>query len=499
MLMNFRILALVFLLPLLAFPQVKSPLLLKDTAKNPLEQAVDDFLLDPDLKNAAFSFYAYDLKTNKVLADKNGTMSIVPASCMKLITTATALEVLGANYRFKTQIQYSGFIDENCVLHGDLYIRGGGDPTLGSKFFTNDDPSAFLNDWALAVRDAGIDSVTGNIIADAEIYGWEMVPSTWTWGDIGNGYGAAPSGISIYDNTCVLRFNTGEKAGDTAHIECIQPYVPELEFINEVYAANTSEDNSYIFGAPYSYDRIVKGTLPKGREAFEVKGTIPDPSYLAAFEFHHALSKWGIAVGGHSTTVRMLKIQGKYSEQKRVDIHTHQSPTVASIVAVTNLYSVNLFAEHLMNQIGLIRYGNATVGSGTAATTEFWAKRGMDVKGFFISDGSGLSRFDAVSAMHFVEMLKIMTRSKNFSILEKSLPVAGKSGTLSNFCRGTRAAGKVWAKSGTMTRVKAYTGFAKAKNGNKIAFSVIVNNYSCSARQMEKKLEKIALAMVDWI
>ncbi|MBX7094848.1 MAG: D-alanyl-D-alanine carboxypeptidase/D-alanyl-D-alanine-endopeptidase [Flavobacteriales bacterium] len=469
-----------------------------DTSMNSLEKAVELFLKDPDLKNCAFSFYAYNSKSGKVIADKNGSMSIVPASCMKVITTASALEILGGSYRFKTSLQYTGYIDQNCVLHGDLYIRGGGDPTLGSKFFTDGDPSEFLNQWALEVRNAGIDSITGNVIADAEIYGWEMVPSTWAWGDIGNGYGAAPCGISIYDNTCVLSFKTGEKAGDVAHIECMQPYVPNLEFVNEVYSSNVSEDNSYIFGAPYSYDRIIKGTLPKGREAFEVKGTIPDPGYLAAFELRYALAKWGIGVAGITTTVRELKLEKKYNDTTRINIYDHFSPSVASIVNLTNTYSVNLFAEHLMNQIGLIKYGNATVGSGTAAVTEFWTKKGIDTKGFYITDGSGLSRFDAVSAKHLVDILLYMSRSKNASTFEKSLPVAGKSGTLSNFCKGTKAAGNVWAKSGTMTRVKAYSGYAKSAKGEKIVFSVIVNNFNCSTKQMEKKLEKLAIAMVEF-
>jgi D-alanyl-D-alanine carboxypeptidase/D-alanyl-D-alanine-endopeptidase (penicillin-binding protein 4) len=473
------------------------PAVVEDTLTN-VEKAVIEFMKDPELRNAALSFYAVDLTTKKEVVNYNGWMSIVPASCMKLITTATALEILGSGYRFKTTLQYTGYIDDNCVLHGDLIIKGGGDPTLGSKFFTDGDPSEFLQKWAHAVQSAGIDSIAGNIIADAEIYGWEMVPSTWAWGDLGNGYGAAPCGLSIYDNTCVLEFKTGSQAGDSAHIMCMHPYVPDLEFINEVESGNSPDDNSYIFGAPYAYDRHIKGTLPKGKESFEVKGTIPDPSYLCAFELMYALRQWNIGIGGTATTVRMQKLQQVYKEQKRTDIHDHFSPSVGSIVNITNMYSVNLFAEHLMNQIGLLKYGNATVGSGTAATVEFWGKR-IDAKGMYVTDGSGLSRFDAVSAKHLADIVTYMSKSKNASVFEKSLPVAAKSGTLSNFCKGTRAAGNVWAKSGTMTRVKAYSGFAKAKNGNKLAFGVIINNFNCSTKSVEKKLEKLMVALVDYL
>lgn len=472
----------------------------KDTTKNNVEKAVEEFLKDPDLKNIALTFHAVEVSTRKAVASYNAEMSIVPASCMKLITTATALEILGGGYKFKTVIQYSGTLDTvKRVLNGDVFILGGGDPTLGSKYFAKDDPSAFLIDWARAIKAAGIDSITGNIIADAEIYGWEMVPSTWAWGDLGNGYGAAPCGVSIYDNTCVLKFNTGSKAGDTARIECVMPYVPDLEFSSDVYAGNTTDDNAYIFGAPYSYQRVVKGVLPKGKEAFEVKGTIPDPSYLAAFELMHALLAEGVAVGGRPNTVREMKMKGAFTSPVRTDIYTHYSPAVASIVNLTNTFSVNLFAEHLINQIGLVKYGNGTVGSGAAAMLEFWAKKGIDTKGLYITDGSGLSRFDAVSASHFVQILLWMTQSKSFSTFEKSLPVAGRSGTLSGFCKGTRAEGKVAAKSGTMTRVKAYSGYVTSKAGKRIAFSVVVNNFNCSTKQMEKKLEKIMVALVDYV
>ena len=492
---NYLTLLVFFLISFQVLSQVAPPVV---PVKNSLEKAVELFSQDPELANASISFQAKLLKTGKVAAELNPLMSLVPASIMKVITTATALEVLGGSYTFKTIIQYTGHIDENCVLHGDIIIKGGGDPALGSKFFTDGDPSEFMDTWALAIRNAGIDSITGNILGDAEVYGWENVPSTWVWGDIGNGYGTAPSGLSIYDNICVLKFNTGAQAGDSAYIECVSPFVPDLEFENEVKADNVNSDNAYIFGAPYSNDRQIKGSLPKGKIGFEVKGAIPDPSFLTAFELRYALAVRGIYNGGGVSTIRIQKLEKKYKEEPRTDLYTNYSPSVSSIVSVTNHYSVNLFAEHLMNQIGLVRYGNAHVGSGTAATVDFWTKKGVDTKGLFISDGSGLSRFDGVSAAHMVGILSYMNRGKYSTSFFNSLPVAGKSGTLSTIGKGTSAQGKIYAKSGTMTRVKSYAGYAKTAAGSMMAFTIIVNNFSCTTKQMEKKIEKLMIAMANF-
>lgn len=464
---------------------------------NSIEKAIKTLYTDASLKNASISFNVVNTSDNSVIASYNPNQSLVPASTMKLVTTATALEVLGSGYTYQTIVQYTGTIDSNCVLHGDVFIKGGGDPALGSKYFT-DHYEGFMDDWALAIRNAGIDSIAGRVIGDAEIFGWDIVPSTWTWGDIGNHYGAGPSGLTIYDNVCVLKFSSGASAGDSTYIECVNPYVPGLEFYNDVESADGSSDNAYIYGAPYEYDRLVKGSIPKGKKDFEVKGTIPDPCYLTAFELYHTLLTYGIKASDGVTTVRDLKLDGKYKDEVRKDVFTTNSPGLGSIVYWVNLISMNLFAEHLINTIGLKKYGTGNVESGTSSTTEYWKKKGVDMTGFYMNDGCGLSRANAISAHHFTDILYKMKSSKSYSSFEKSLPVAGKSGTLSGLCKGTKAQGNVKAKSGTMTRVKSYAGYATSASDKSLAFSIIVNNYNCTTRELEKKLEKIMVALAEY-
>jgi len=457
---------------------------------------IQKLLKDEDLKNASVSFYAYDLDSNKIISGISSSRSLVPASTMKLVTTATALEMMGSGKRFTTTIKYSGEIDTNCVLNGNIYIVGGGDPCLGSPRY-NRHYGDFLNKWAVAIQKLGIDSINGRVIADASIFSEQMIPSTWIWGDIGNYYGAGPCGLSIYENVCQLTFESGKK-GDSTFITCVNPYVPNLSFDNYVKSMITRKDESYIFGAPYQESRVIKGGIPLNEDEFEVRGSIPDPSYLAAFELDMELRNLGIKLSNTSTTLRRIRqYEGTQLKEKKKTIYTTRSPTISSIIEATNMYSINLYAEHLMSQIGVFKYRHGDTGSGSHATQLFWKSKGFDVDGLYVNDGSGLSRFNAISAKQLVEILKVMYESKNYKIFLRSLPVAGKSGTLRTLGKGTAASGRVMAKSGTMTRVKSYAGYVKTKGNKDLAFAIIVNNYNCTSFEMKKKIEKVMVKLAE--
>jgi D-alanyl-D-alanine carboxypeptidase/D-alanyl-D-alanine-endopeptidase (penicillin-binding protein 4) len=454
--------------------------------------AINKMAADDQLKNASISFYALDIDSNKIIAGLGANKSLVPASTMKIITTATALELFGPKKRFITTIKYSGEIDSNGVLNGNIFIIGGGDPCLGSKRFTKHYGN-FINKWATEIMKLGIDSINGQIIGDASIFNEQMIPSTWIWGDLGNYYGAGPSGLSIYENICRLEFKSGKK-GDSAHIVCVKPYIPNLEFDNYVKSMPTKKDESYIFGAPYQENRIIKGGIPLNKSSFEVRGSIPDPAYLTAFELDMELRNLGVKIASPSSTVKKLNMVTSF---KTNFITKTSSPQLSEIIIQTNTYSINLYAEHLLNHIGVKKYKSGDTGSGIIATTEFWKEKGLDTDGFYINDGSGLSRFDAVTAKHLVFILKYMNNSSNSNYFLNSLPVAGKSGTLRNVGKGTAASGKVKAKSGYMTRVRSYSGYVITKNKRKLAFALIVNNYNCSAYQMKKKMEKIMIKLAE--
>lgn len=453
---------------------------------------------DADLKNASWGFYAVDVSNGQLIASRNGEVSLAPASIQKTISTATALEIFGDDYRFTTTIQYDGTIDKATkILHGNIYIKGGGDPALGSsKYKSTYYQPDFIAQWVEAIKNLGIDSINGAVIGDATIYSTQMPPAKWSWEDLGNYYGAGASGLSIYDNLFHLTFRSPNKDGAATTIVKTEPYVPEITFYNEVKASVINADRAYIYGAPYAKVRYIRGTIPKGRSEFSIKGSIPEPAFMAAYQLDHALHKNGIKTKRQPSTIRRangLLVKGA-SERKTI-LKTY-SPALKSIVYRTNKWSMNLYAEHLINHIGYIKKGEGSTDKGIEALHTFWQSKGMDTNGFFMFDGSGLSRYNAISPKHFTYILQYMkNRGKYYESFNESLPIAGQSGTLKYMCRGTAAQGKVRAKSGSIRKVRAYAGYATTRSNREIAFCIIANNFNCKDSQMRRKLEKIMVAM----
>ncbi|MDC3336294.1 D-alanyl-D-alanine carboxypeptidase/D-alanyl-D-alanine-endopeptidase [Flavobacteriales bacterium] len=465
---------------------------------NSIQNLAEKMMAESDFRNASISFYVLDIDSNKVIADLDGARSMVPASTMKIVTTATALEELGSYYKFKTYLEYDGTIDSaSKTLNGNIYIKGGGDPSLGSRFFSKK-INLFKKEWFDAIRKLGIDSITGSIIGDATWFKDDMIPTTWIWGDIGNYYGAGPSGLSIYDNTFYLDFTSGPKSGDPTEITCIRPYVPGLNVDNRVVSANIRNDQAYIFGAPYNQNRIIQGRIPKNKENFEVKGAMPDPAYQAAWELSWLLIDSGLVVNGVPTTVRRSRAKGQEFEAKRIRFHEHRSPSLSQIIYWTNMLSINLYAEHLLRALAKRKYKDGSNFSGTVAIGKHWEAKGINTIGLHVNDGSGLSRYNAISAEHLTRILASMDSSKYSKSFKSSLPIAGRSGTLKNMCKGTSAEGNLRAKSGTMSRVKSYAGYVTTKSKRRLAFSVIINNHSCTGQELKKKLERLMVTMASY-
>lgn len=447
---------------------------------------------DDDLKNASISFFAVDLTTNQVIAGLNPNMSLVPASTTKLITTASALEILGGNTRFSTQILHTGTVDTLCrVLNGDIIIKGGGDPCLGADRYSRH-YGDFIKKWALQIKSLGIDSINGRVIGDASCFTYQITPSTWIWGDLGNYYGASPSGLSIYENMCRVEFESGERKGDSTFISCVMPYIPDFNIDNQVKSIDTKKDQSYFYGGPFQVNRMVKGGIPLNKKGFDVKSSIPDPAMLAAFELDMEMRMMGLKLKDVYTTRRVLVTD---SDDETHLITKTYSPKLTDIVNQTNTYSINLYAEHLVNQIGLKIYKSGDPESGTTAITNFWKEKGIEVEGLYLNDGSGLSRFNAITAKHLVSILKYMKKSENYDEFYNSLPIAGRSGTIRSIGKNTFADNNLRAKSGYMTRARSYAGYVTTKSKRDIAFALIVNNYNCTPYKMKQKMESLMIKL----
>ncbi len=482
---KFILFLLIFLSTQLATGQIR-PLFKKNHKVNKILREV---VAAPDFKTAGFAFFAMDMESGETLAILNPDMALRPASTLKLLTTATALELLGPKHHFQTNLELSET--------GDLIIKGGGDPTLGSSYFNDSTKTSFLDEWVVSIKLSGTDTLA-RVIADASYFSPDMVPPAWSWQNMGQYYGAGPCGLSIYDNTYTLFFDTPNQVGESAIYDRVEPFIP-LEIENRVTADSISWDNSYIFGAPYSNERMIQGTLPLGQSGFDVRGSMPDPAWVAASQLDSALNASGIVTTGAATTRRLIAKKGEALPYKGPVIHTTLSPSLADIISETNTHSVNLFAEHCLIHAG-IRMGSAPETLAAAdSLAAFWTRKGMDTEGLSMHDGSGLSQYNAITPRQMVWLLNYMhSESEYAESFYNSMAIAGESGTLESLFKGSVAEGKLRAKSGTISKAKAYAGYVTSLSGRKIAFSMVVNGFSGSSGQARAKLEQLMIALAEF-
>jgi len=415
---------------------------------------------------------------------------LVPASTMKVISTATANELLGPDYRFVTELQITGEVDEGGTLSGDIVIRGGGDPTLGAASATEP-----FDGWKAALVKAGVKKVEGSVIGDASIFGTALTPDTWQWNDMGNYYGAAASGLTIYQNLFYCSFRTpsvGAKAPFTGTV----PKLPGIEFVNEMRVGSSgSGDKGFIYGDPYGTLFYLRGTVPAGSGSFTIKGALPDPAFFCARTFSEYLRGNGLPVSGEATTDRLLGVAGKEIGTRRT-IHEQSSDSLASILTVTNHKSDNLRAEAIHRLIGIAKGKKGTTTEASEATYAHWAAKGIDMTGFFMGDGCGLSRSNTVTPRQMTMMLYHAAKSPHFDTFYASLPTAGQSGTLRSIGGGSSAEGRVRAKSGTLDRIRNYSGYVNARSGKRYAFTLFLNNYTGDLGPVKSKIVRVWTKMV---
>lgn len=451
------------------------------------EKSFDRFLADSTMKHAWVSFYAADEETGETLFEYNPELSLTPASVMKLITSAASLELLGPRYTFRTTVGYVGTLNKRSgKLSGDIVIKGGGDPVLGSKKFT-DHYQDFLSNWATEIKKQGIRKIEGRIITDDTYFDYLPVPAKWLWEDAGNYYGAGAYGLSVFDNTYEIHFRTGPDSSDLI-VTGIDPPECRNEFSSRLVAAGTT-DEGYVFSAPYNTYSWFSGSIPVNMDDFILKASITDPPLFMAKMLTEKLKSEGIAVLKDPTTTRL---DNKDIYTDFIPVTETISPPLKDIIEVLNHESVNLYAEHLIKELGKQYRHNGSTASGVEVINNFLDTAGIGTDGMFIEDGSGLSPENAITTRQLVNLLIYMkTKGKYFPEYFASLPKAGKEGTLKNYFQDSVFDSRMTAKSGSMTRVRSYAGYITANSGKEIVFSIIINNYSGSPKYIISRIEDI--------
>jgi len=451
------------------------------------ERSFETFLSDSAMMHASVSLCVAEADNGEVVIEYNSGKSLVPASIMKLITSAAAIELLGPQYTFKTIIGYTGsFNKRSGRLTGNIVIQGGGDPALGSKYFS-DHYQDFLNSWVTEIKKLGIRKIDGRVITDDSYYDFLPVPAKWLWEDAGNYYGAGAYGLSVFDNTYEIHLKTSSDSTQVVISEIV-PNECRYEFSNWLVAAGTS-DEGYVFAAPYSTNGWLAGTVPANREDFVLKASIADPPSLIAKMINERLKAEGITISEDPTTIRL---EQKNLSEKVVPIAETVSPPLSEIVEVLNHESVNLYAEHLTKELGKKYKNNGSTAKGVEVIMDFLNDAGIKTSGIFIEDGSGLSPLNAINTGELVNLLIYMkNRGKYFPEYYSSLPEAGKEGTLKYYFRDPVFDSRLRAKSGSMTRVRSYAGYFTTVSGKQMIISIIINNYTGPSKNIISGIEEI--------
>ena len=459
-----------------------------------LKLAIDSIVNADEIIAGSFAFSLVTADSNIVLAEYNSGHSLVPASVQKIVTTGVALAKLGNNFHFTTTLQYDGKIDPAThTLNGNIYIRGGGDPSLGSDEFEGTKIDNLMETWIKAIRKMGIDSITGSIIGDAELFEQDPIPAGWAWEDVESWYGIGACGLNFHENTYDISITCTKNSA----ICKVTPAIADLNLHNQICInPSLTKNYMYVLGAPYMNERVLLGEV---NSDYEEKSAIPDPADACASTLKNYLRQNGIGVrDSGSTTVRKLKLLGKYVKAERKSFHTTYSPPLASLVYYTNNVSQNFYAECILKALSVNSCGYGSTSGGVNAVINYWKEKKLDLRGFYMTDGSGVSRYNGITAKQLTDMLVVYTKDASmFNTFYNSLPVAGESGTIRKLAKETAAQGNLRAKSGFMSRVRSYTGYVRSKKGKLLAFSMMANNHSWDPIGIRNKMEKLMVLMAE--
>jgi len=434
-------------------------------AQNPvqkLDQAYKTLTADPQAKYALTSLCVLDANTGQVIFGRNENIGMATASTLKTITSATAFNLLGKDFRFQTILAYSGTVT-NGVLKGDLLIIGGGDPTLGSWRYAQTKENIVLNQWVKAVKAAGINKIEGRIIGNDSAWGSSSMPEGWTWQDMGNYYGAAPSALNWRENQFDIDLKAGSNSGQPVSIVKVRPEMPYLQIVNELTTGPAgSGDKAYAFLPPLSTIAYLRGTWGLGIRKAGIAAALPDPAYEAAYRLQDTLKRLGITTTKEVTTTRKLIADHLPVPTVAKELLTIHSPSLSQLIYWFNKKSVNLYGESLIRTLAWKAGKPATTANGVEVVRNYWKEKGVDKNALNMIDGSGLSPGTKVTSYAMANILFQAQKEPWFSDFHESLPINNG----------------MPLKSGSINDVSAFAGYYTNTAGRKYIVVININNYS---------------------
>ena len=450
-----------------------------------LEKLVNQTHREEGMKHGLLAVSVYNATTGKEVYSHNGDISVTPASVAKLFTTGVGFAQLGKDFRFTTKVAVRGNIDRDGVLHGNIYIIGGGDPLLGSYRYRQTTPDTLFEGWTTAIKKKGIRKIDGRVCYNNSIFDEQALHDSWQWGDVGNYYGAGVNGLNFHENMYFVHFNAGKRLGHPATAVRTVPKNLDIHGTCEVTtAAENTGDHVIIYGTPTSKERIYRGTVPLGKSDFPVRGALPNPARTCADLFSSYLRTHGIGISSNSMQV--------YSTPDSLrQVVDYSSSSYYTIAQYTNLTSNNVYAESIFKYLGYKKYGIGSFTNGSRAIMDWFKEKSLNTDGVTIADGSGLSRLNRTTTDFLCRYLTAVYKEPFSDEFLQSLAKVGESGTAKNMLPNLPLGITVRVKTGTMDGVKSYAGYVITPHGQKLAFAIVSNGHDSSDRVVAEKLNKI--------
>ncbi len=413
------------------------------------------------------------LDTGERLYDLNAGKLMMPASNMKILTLAAAAETLGWDYRFTTTLEARGTV-ENGILHGDLFVRSNGDPSINTREGRSD---SVMSEWARALQSAGIASVDGRVVGDDQAFDDEGIGAGWAWDYLQYDYAAPVGALELNENIATLTIAPGAAAGSAPGVSLTPGSGFELlnrSVTGEAGSVETMEFRRHIDRAILE----VTGSIPAGSPEVTRKVAVVNPTLFFARGVKDALAARGIPISGDAVDLDDIAVADMQNPAERRVIATSASPALREIATVLMKVSQNLYAETLLKAVGASGGGLGTAEGGRIAARRTLENWGVASDGFVMSDGSGLSRYNYVTAATVTTVLEHLYKDlRHRDAFIATLPIAGKDGTIASRMRRTRAEGNAVAKTGSISNVRALSGFVKTRDGEVLVFSILANDF----------------------
>ncbi len=470
---------------------------------------IDRKIDESEFARARWGVFVMSLKDGRVLYARDGDRQMAPASNMKVYTTAIALDLLGADYRWRTSVYAEAEPDKGGAISGDLTLYGRGAPDLSSSA-EKDETKSSLEQLADKLYERGLRHVRGSIVGDESYFRGDPLGDGWLWNDVQWYFGAEVSALTINDNAVSVSVTASNKAGEAASVKL----KPETSYVQIKNEANTAER-----GKPASLgitrglsDNVVRvwGDFPSGGSSINARLSVHQPALWAAMLFSDALKRRGITVEGKVRVVdaRSNDKDRSIDPEQMVELASVESKTLGKIVRETNKESINLYAELTLRTLGKERGATApekdarktrTRGddeAGLAVIRQWLGQHGIQTDQLTLHDGSGLSRLDLVTPETTARLLSAAAQTHTAGVFRDSLPVAGRDGTL-KFRLRSMDEGRLLAKTGTLTYINSLSGYATTDDGEPLAFSIICNDET-ESESSTKVIDAIAALFVSY-